>query len=139
MSPETPIPTAGPEAPETEGRLRALPKVELHQHVDGSIPAEVTWDLMHHYRLHPAPSLDEMRRFLEVQAGEEGTLLAYLDKTGGFELGAGPTLTVVDEGFAKTITTTAARSDVYAFAYAAEGLMGGMGLKGSKITRYHPE
>ena len=65
--------------------------------------------------------------------------LAYLDKTGGFQLGAGPTLTIVDEGFAKSITTTTARSDVYAFAYAAEGLMGGMGLKGSKITRYHPK
>ena len=65
--------------------------------------------------------------------------LAYLDKSGGFELGAGPTLTVVDEGFAKTITTTTARSDVYAFSYGAKGLMGGMGLKGSKITRYHPE
>ena len=65
--------------------------------------------------------------------------LAHLDRTGGFELGAGPTLTVVDEGFAKTITTTTARSDVYAFSYGAKGLMGGMGLKGSKITRYHPE
>ena len=65
--------------------------------------------------------------------------LAYLDKSGGFELGAGPSLTVVDQGFAKTITTTSARSDVYAFTYAAEGLMGGMGLKGSKITRFHPE
>jgi adenosine deaminase len=61
-------------------RLRALPKVELHQHVDGSIPAEVTWELMRHYRLHPAESLPEMRRFLEIQDGEEGTLLAYLDK-----------------------------------------------------------
>ena len=80
MSSETLIPTAGARAPETEARLRALPKVELHQHVDGSIPAEVTWDLMRHYRLHPASSLDEMRRFLEIQAGEEGTLLAYLDK-----------------------------------------------------------
>jgi len=66
--------------PEVEARLKAAPKVELHQHVDGSIPAEVTWDLMRHYRLSPAPSLDEMRRFLEIQDGEEGTLLAYLDK-----------------------------------------------------------
>jgi adenosine deaminase len=66
--------------PEIEARLKAVPKVELHQHVDGSIPAEVTWDLMRHYRLSPAPSLDEMRRFLEIQDGEEGTLLAYLDK-----------------------------------------------------------
>jgi adenosine deaminase len=63
-----------------EERLRALPKVELHQHVDGSIPAEVTWELMRHYRLHPAEALPEMRRFLEIQEGEEGTLLAYLDK-----------------------------------------------------------
>ena len=65
---------------ELEARLRALPKVELHQHVDGSIPVEVTWELMRHYRLNPAPTLVEMRRFLEIQEGEDGTLLAYLDK-----------------------------------------------------------
>jgi adenosine deaminase len=65
---------------EFEHRLRALPKVELHQHVDGSIPAEVTWQLMKHYRLNPVDTLDEMRRRLELQAEEEGSLLAYLDK-----------------------------------------------------------
>lgn len=63
-----------------EARLRALPKVELHQHVDGSIPAEVTWELMREYRLNPVESLEEMRRHLELQEHEEGTLLAYLDK-----------------------------------------------------------
>ncbi len=57
-----------------------LPKVELHQHVDGSIPAEVTWELMRKNRLNPVDTLDEMRRRLEIQEGEEGTLLAYLDK-----------------------------------------------------------
>jgi adenosine deaminase len=66
--------------PDLEARLRALPKVELHQHVDGSIPPEVTWELMRHYRLNPADSLEEMRRHLELQEEEEGTLLAYLDK-----------------------------------------------------------
>jgi lipid-binding SYLF domain-containing protein len=65
--------------------------------------------------------------------------LAYLDKSGGFQLGAGPSLTVVDEGFAKSFTTTTVRSDVYAFSFGGEGLMGGVGLKGSKITRYHPK
>jgi adenosine deaminase len=60
--------------------LRELPKVELHQHVDGSIPAHVTWELMRHYRLNPVDSLAEMRRRLEIQEHEEGTLLAYLDK-----------------------------------------------------------
>jgi adenosine deaminase len=65
---------------EDQERLRRTAKVELHQHVDGSIPPEVTWELMRHYRLNPSGSLDEMRSHLEIQAGEEGTLLAYLDK-----------------------------------------------------------
>lgn len=73
-------PPASTRRGDLEARLRTLPKIELHQHVDGSIPAEVTWDLMRHYRLHPADSLEEMRRHLEIQPGEEGTLLAYLDK-----------------------------------------------------------
>ena len=62
MSADPFFPEAPPATPEVEERLRALPKVELHQHVDGSIPAEVTWELMRLYRLHPADSLPEMRR-----------------------------------------------------------------------------
>ena len=80
MTPAHFLPEAPPLSAQAEARLRALPKVDLHQHVDGSIPAEVTWELMRHYKLHPADSLGEMRRFLEIQEGEEGTLLAYLDK-----------------------------------------------------------
>jgi len=66
--------------PELVARIQSLPKVELHQHVDGSIPAEVTWELMRHYRLNPVDTLEEMRRRLELQPEEEGSLLAYLDK-----------------------------------------------------------
>jgi adenosine deaminase len=65
---------------ETLAALRALAKVELHQHVDGSIPAEVTWQLMLRHRLNPVETLDEMRGRLEMSEQEEGTLLAYLDK-----------------------------------------------------------
>lgn len=65
--------------------------------------------------------------------------LSYLDKSEGFSLGAGPSLTIVDKGFARSFTTTTVRSDVYAFTFGEEGLMGGLGLKGSKITRYHPK
>ena len=65
--------------PTRDRLIRRLPKVELHQHVDGSIPAEVTWELMRHYRLNPVDTLDEMRRRLEIQQHEEGSLLAYLD------------------------------------------------------------
>jgi adenosine deaminase len=63
-----------------EDRIRTLSKVELHQHVDGSIPAEVTWALMAKKHLQPVATLDEMRRLLELQDEEEGGLLAYLDK-----------------------------------------------------------
>src|SRR6185436_8640691 len=38
------------------------------------------WKLMKHYGLNPVDTFDEMRRRLELQPGEEGTLLAYLDK-----------------------------------------------------------
>ena len=65
--------------------------------------------------------------------------LAYLDKSDSFELGAGAALTVVDAGFAKSMTTTTARDDAPAIAFGKQGLMGRVGLKGSKITRFNPE
>ncbi len=65
--------------------------------------------------------------------------LAYLDKSGGWEIGVGPTLVVVDKGTAGALTTTTARSDVYAFFFDQQGLMAGLGLQGTKIFRIHPE
>jgi adenosine deaminase len=61
-------------------RITQAPKVELHQHTDGSIPVEVTWELMRHHGLHPVDTIEEMRRRLEIQEHEEGTLMSYLDK-----------------------------------------------------------
>lgn len=61
--------------------------------------------------------------------------LAYLDKSEGFEIGAGPSLVVVDQGMAKSLTSTTLTQDVYAFIFDQKGLMGGVGLQGSKITR----
>ncbi len=60
--------------------VRAIPKVELHQHVDGSIPVSLTWDLMTRHGLNPVPTREQMEALLVLQAGEEGTLLSYLDK-----------------------------------------------------------
>ncbi len=95
-----------------EDRLRPLPKVELHQHVDGSIPADVTWDLMRHYRLHPVDTLDEMRRHLEIQEHEEGTLQSYLEKmhyplwvTQFYENISQVTEAIVDDAAAAGVTT----------------------------------
>ena len=95
-----------------EERVRALPKIELHQHVDGSIPVDVTWELMRHYRLNPTESKDEMRRRLELQPDEEGTLLAYLDKmhyplwiTQFYENISKVTEAIVDDAAAAGVTT----------------------------------
>jgi len=61
--------------------------------------------------------------------------LAYLDKSEGFELGVGPSIVVVDEGVGKSITSTTLTQDVYAFIFDQKGLMAGIGIQGSKITR----
>ena len=64
--------------------------------------------------------------------------LGYLKKSGGWELGTGPSFVVVDAGMAKSMTTTTLRKDVYAFFFDQKGLMAGLGLQGSKITRITP-
>jgi lipid-binding SYLF domain-containing protein len=62
----------------------------------------------------------------------------YLDNTGGFELGTGPSLVVLDAGFGKNISTTTLQKGIYAFIFDQKGLMGGVGIQGSKITRINP-
>ncbi|MEN6321410.1 MAG: YSC84-related protein [Syntrophaceae bacterium] len=59
----------------------------------------------------------------------------YLDKSGGWELGTGPTIVVVDKGASGSLSTTTAKSDVYAFFFSQKGLMAGIGLQGTKITK----
>lgn len=59
----------------------------------------------------------------------------YLSKSEGFELGVGPSIVVLDTGAAKALTTTTAQSDMYAIFFNQKGLMAGLGLQGSKISR----
>jgi lipid-binding SYLF domain-containing protein len=61
--------------------------------------------------------------------------LDYLAKSKGWEIGVGPSVVVVDEGMARTLTTTTAKNDIYAFLFNQKGLMAGAGLQGSKITK----
>jgi lipid-binding SYLF domain-containing protein len=64
---------------------------------------------------------------------------AYLQKSEGWEFGLGPSITVVDDGLANSLTTTTGRDHVYAFFFDQKGLMGGLGLKGGKITQITPD
>ena len=65
--------------------------------------------------------------------------VAQLNKADGFEVGVGPTVVVVDEGAAKTLTTTTAKDDIYAFIFGQKGLMAGVGIQGNKITKITPK
>jgi lipid-binding SYLF domain-containing protein len=65
--------------------------------------------------------------------------LEQLQKADGFEVGVGPTVVVVDEGMAKSLTTTTAKDDVYAFIFGQKGLMAGLGIQGNKITKINPK
>ena len=62
-----------------------------------------------------------------------------LDKAEGFEVGVGPSVVVMDEGMAKSATTTTMDKDVYAFIFGQQGLMAGLGIQGNKITKINPK
>ncbi len=59
----------------------------------------------------------------------------YLDRSDGWELGVGPSIVVVDVGAATGLSTTTAKSDIYAFFFDQRGLMAGLGLQGTKVTK----
>jgi lipid-binding SYLF domain-containing protein len=56
----------------------------------------------------------------------------------GFEVGVGPTVVVVDAGAAKDLTTATAKEDIYAFVFGQKGLMAGINLQGTKISKVTP-
>ncbi len=63
------------------------------------------------------------------------SVLNWFLKSEGWELGVGPTIVVVDVGAAKSFSTTTLQSEIYAFFFDQKGLMGGLGLQGTKVTR----
>lgn len=80
-----------------------------------------------------------------LQAGAQsfGYVMALMTDTAienaemgeGWELGVGPSIVVVDSGLAKTLSTETTKSDVYVFTFGQKGLMAGLGLQGTKVTR----
>ena len=58
-----------------------------------------------------------------------------LNSRDGLQIGVGPSIVVLDEGKARSLTSTTLTSDAYAFVFGQQGLMAGAGLEGTKITR----
>jgi lipid-binding SYLF domain-containing protein len=80
-----------------------------------------------------------------LQAGAQGfgyalflmtdSAVKYLDKSEGWEIGVGPSLVIVDEGAAKNLSSTTLQKDIYAFIFDQKGLMAGIGIQGTKVTK----
>lgn len=61
--------------------------------------------------------------------------MAQLRDSNGWELGVGPTVVVVDEGVAKNLSTSTLQDDAYAFIFDQQGLMAGVSIEGTKISK----
>lgn len=58
-----------------------------------------------------------------------------LNASGGWEIGSAPSLTVLDKGTAGSLSTTTLKKGTYAVFFNQKGLMAGLGLQGTKVTR----
>ncbi len=67
------------------------------------------------------------------------TALDYLNRSGGWELGVGPSIVVVDAGMAKSLTTMTTKNDIYAFFFDQKGFMADADLQGTKISPISPD
>lgn len=61
--------------------------------------------------------------------------LRQMEQAKGWELGVGPTVVVVNEGVARNLSTQTLKDDVYAFISDQQGLMAGISIEGTKVTR----
>lgn len=59
----------------------------------------------------------------------------YLENSEGWEIGVGPTVVVVDEGMARNLSSTTLSDDAYAFIFDQQGLMAGISIEGTKISK----
>jgi lipid-binding SYLF domain-containing protein len=68
----------------------------------------------------------------------EGSM-AYLRKIEGWQVGTGPSITVINASAAAEADSTTLTHDVYAFPYNGKGLMADLTLQGTKISRIDPK
>jgi len=64
--------------------------------------------------------------------------LKYLDESEGWEIGGAPSLVIVNKGAAGSLSTTSAKENIYVFFFDQSGLMAGLGLQSTKISKINP-
>ena len=65
--------------------------------------------------------------------------LKYLNNSDGWTVGTGPSIVVLDQGKAASMTSQTLTQDIVAIPFGQRGLMAGLGIEGSKITIIHPD
>jgi lipid-binding SYLF domain-containing protein len=63
----------------------------------------------------------------------------YVEESDGWEIGTGPSIVVIDKGAAGALTSTTLKDDIYVFFFDQEGLMAGLGIQGTKISKIQPD
>jgi hypothetical protein len=86
-----------------------------------------------------APSLFSQRRREVVSRPSESSVTNTAISGETIPVHCGPSIVVVDKGAAGALTTTTLQDDIYVFFFDQEGLMAGLGLQGTKISRIQPE
>ena len=64
--------------------------------------------------------------------------LRYLRKSGGFAVGTGPSVAIINTGAGAEANSMTITKDVYAFPFNEKGLMADLTLQGTKISPIHP-
>ena len=59
----------------------------------------------------------------------------YVEDSDGWEIGVGPTVVLVNAGVAENLSTSTLKEDAYAFIFDQKGLMAGLSIEGTKITK----
>lgn len=59
----------------------------------------------------------------------------YLEDSDGWEIGVGPTVVVVNAGVAENLSSSTLQDDAYAFIFDQKGLMAGVSIEGTKVSR----
>jgi lipid-binding SYLF domain-containing protein len=65
--------------------------------------------------------------------------LTALRNAGGWEIGTGPSVVMLDAGLQANVTTTTLTEPVYAISFNQQGVMAALAINGTKITAFTPE
>ncbi len=69
----------------------------------------------------------------------DNSAIKALNSSDGWAVGSSPNLVVMDSSVTVSgLSTSTINKGTYAFFFNRKGLMGGLGLEGTKITRIHP-